>query len=69
MRTIPHMNTYPKPLDEIITKKLLPALMQSVVADDERSLYSSLIRHCTKNEELRIWSHLLKKSLMENIIF
>ena len=28
--------------------------------------------HCTKNEvsiKLRIWSHLLKKSLMENLIF
>ena len=27
------------------------------------------ITHCTKNEVLRIWSHLLKKSLMENLIF
>ena len=28
--------------------------------------------HCTKNEvftELQIWSHLLKKTLMENFIF
>ena len=27
-------------------------------------------KHCTKNDrKLRIWSHLLKKSLMENFIF
>ena len=32
-----------------------------------------LIPHCTKNEvfrtKVRIWSHLQKKSLMENFIF
>ena len=26
-------------------------------------------KSCSKNRELRIWSHLLKKSLMENFIF
>ena len=40
MQTIHHMNTYFKPLDEIITKKFLPALMGSIVSDDERDLYS-----------------------------
>ena len=25
--------------------------------------------HCTKSRKLRIWSHLMKKSLMENFIF
>ena len=27
------------------------------------------IDHCTKNSFLQIWSHLLKKSLMENFTF
>ena len=28
-----------------------------------------MIIHCTKNAKLRIWSHLLKKSIMQNFIF
>ena len=38
------MNTYRKPLDEIIAKDILPTLMESIVSDDERDLCSLPIR-------------------------
>ena len=44
MRTIPHMNAYLYPLDEIITKKSLQTLIESIASDDERVLYSLQIR-------------------------
>ena len=34
------MGTILHTLDEIITKKILPTLMESIVLDDERNLYS-----------------------------
>ena len=44
MRAIPYINTYLKQLDEIIPKKLLLALMKSIVSDDKKNLYSLPIR-------------------------
>ena len=43
-RTIPRMNTYRKPLDEIIAKDFSPTLMESIVFDDESDLCSLPIR-------------------------
>ena len=42
MGTMPRMNTYLKSLDEVITKKLLPKLIESIASGDERNLYLSI---------------------------
>lgn len=44
MGTMPRMNTYLKSLDEVITKKLLPKLIESIASGDERNLYLLSIR-------------------------
>ena len=45
MRTIPGMNEYMEPLDEIIESKFLPALINSIVSDADRQLYSLPVRY------------------------
>ena len=44
MRTIPGMEAYLKPLDDVITYKLLPAILGAGVSETERQLYSLPIR-------------------------
>ena len=45
MRTIPGMNEYMKPLDEIIESKFLPALINSIISEEDRQLYSLPVRY------------------------
>ena len=44
MRTIPNIENYLKPLDEVITKKFIPSLLESISTEEERELYSLPIR-------------------------
>ena len=44
MRTIPGMDKYMKPLDDIITEKLLPTIFGSSITEVERELFSLPIR-------------------------
>ena len=44
MRTIPGMEEYLKPLDDVISHKLLPAIFGTVINNDERELFSLPIR-------------------------
>ena len=50
----------------------VPKSRETVNPDNYRRITISWLRldfHCTKNWKLRIWSHLLKKSFIENFIF
>ena len=44
MRTIPNMDNYLKPLDEQISTKFIPSLLQSITTEEERKFYSLHIR-------------------------
>ena len=44
MRTIPGMEQFLKPLDEIIFERFLPAILDSPITDSERALYALPIR-------------------------
>ena len=44
MRTIPGMETYLQPLDNIVNEKLLPAILGSTITDIDRQLFSLPIR-------------------------
>ena len=50
MRTIPGMHDFIKPVDDMIRLELLPALLNSIVLEVDRQLYSLPLRH----GELRI---------------
>ena len=45
MRTIPDMNEFIKPVDDVIRSELLPSLLNAIVTDADRDLYSLPIRH------------------------
>ena len=45
MRTISGMQEYLKPLDNIISNKFIPTLLQSIVNDEERKLYSLPVKN------------------------
>ena len=45
MRTIPGMHKFIKPVDDVIRLELLPALLNSVVPEVDRQLYSLPLRH------------------------
>ena len=40
LRTIPGMQEYIKPLDNIITNKLIPAILGTTISDQDRKLFS-----------------------------
>ena len=44
MRTIPGMEEYLKPLDEVISERFLPAILDSQISETERALYALPIR-------------------------
>ena len=45
MRTIPAMREFIKPVDDVIRLELLSALLNSIVPEVDRQLYSLLLRH------------------------
>ena len=45
MRTIPGMHKFIKPVDDVIRLELLPVLLNSIVAEVDRQLYSLPLRH------------------------
>ena len=45
MRTIPDMHEFIKPVDDVIRLELLPALLNTIVTDADRDLYSLSIRN------------------------
>ena len=45
MRTIPGMHKFIKPVDDVIRLELLPALLNSIVPEVDRQLYSLPLRH------------------------
>ena len=45
MRTIPGMHEFIKPVDDVIRLELLPALLNSIVSEVDRQLYSLPLRH------------------------
>ena len=44
MRTIPGMKEYLKPLDEMISNTFIPALLQSIITEKDRKIYSLPVR-------------------------
>ena len=44
MRTIPGMEEYLKPLDEVISEKFLPTVLDSPISETDRALYALPIR-------------------------
>ena len=45
MRTIPGMHKLIKPADDVIRLELLPVLLNSIVPEVDRQLYSLPLRH------------------------
>ena len=44
MRTLQYIDEHLKPLDDIISNNFLPTLLDSIVTDNERSLFQLLVR-------------------------
>ena len=45
LRTIPGMQEYIKPFDDLITNEFIPTLLQAIITDQDRVLYSLTVKH------------------------
>ena len=45
LKTIPGMQEYIKPLDHLMTNKFIPTLLQAIITDQDRVLYSLPVKH------------------------
>ena len=45
LRTIPGMQEYIKPLDDLIINEFIPTLLQAIITDQDRVLYSLPVKH------------------------
>ena len=45
LRTIPQMETYLEPLDKLIEEQFLPTLLDTIVTEQDRKLYSLPVKH------------------------
>ena len=58
--------------DIIVQKFMTKNIIQKILQQENNTLHekwSFPVRICSVNVKLRIWSHLLKKSVMKNFIF
>ena len=45
LRTIPGMQEYIKPLEHLVTNEFIPTLLQTIITDHDRAIYSLPVRH------------------------